>query len=262
MTKWYCILFSIFVVSGHSFAQNRLTLISDLDDTIKQTNISNKLHAVCNGLLSYKSFGGMAALYRELTETLFIVSGKPESLREKANAFVAQNGFVAEKIYMRTSLFADLKVSKIKALKGVIEKADGDVVLIGDDTQMDPEIMSELREQYPSKIVAVYIRAVNYRTLPKGGRRFFHPYEIAVEQWHEGRLSTSALLRLASLMITEMRNDSESYFPNYAYCPNSKGFLALKQAHASTDLAVKAATVTIEDLILQICEAKFEAGFL
>jgi hypothetical protein len=230
-----------------------ITIVSDLDDTIKQTNVKSKWSAVCNGLLSKRPFGGMATLYREVAERVFIVSGKAESLRGKVQDFLDQNQFSAEQIFLRSSFFADLGDFKTKALNQVLNITQGPVILIGDDTQLDPEIMSKVKSDRPDRVVAVYIRHVQNRTVPRNVVQFVHPFEIAVHEWSAGRISSSQLLSVARENIVEMREAPDLYFADFAHCPKTEKSFRFDPIWNSGDQSLIASAQTIIKLSLNFC---------
>jgi phosphatidate phosphatase APP1 len=244
--------FWLLLVQGLPRAE-ALTVVTDLDDTIKQTNVGSKFDAVCNGLLSIKPFGGMATLYKMMTSNLVIVSGKPENLRDKVEKFVSLNQFQQAEAFLRPSLFSDLADFKSGALENVLQREPGPFIFVGDDTQMDPEIMSKLKGRFGDKVLATYIRPIQFRKLPEGVSTFFHPFEIAANEWLAGRMSRSDLLKFARQTIVEMRSRPDLYYPKYAYCPSAKGFFNLKSVLESGDLAVERSAQTIIDMSVAYC---------
>lgn len=154
-------------------------IISDIDDTVLQTNAASLLAmAQATFLQNARTrlpFEGVAAFYRALQRgpgdtaqnPLFFVSSSPWNLYDFLEDFLTIQGIPAGPILLR-----DLGIDATKFIKsGHDHKLDkiGHVmttfpnlpfVLIGDSGQEDPEIYREAVQRYPGRIRAVYIRDV------------------------------------------------------------------------------------------------------
>jgi phosphatidate phosphatase APP1 len=152
-------------------------VISDLDDTVLQSEVTNFLRAARIVLLENARtrlpFAGVAGFYRALEEgpsgkagnPIFYVSSSPWNLYDVITDFLA-----IQKIPMGPVLLRDwdlgLSLLRNTAHKtGLIREIlttfpDLPFILIGDTTQEDPEIYAEIVNAFPSRILAVYIRNV------------------------------------------------------------------------------------------------------
>ncbi|MCB0745310.1 MAG: hypothetical protein KDC67_15480 [Ignavibacteriae bacterium] len=71
-----------------------VTIISDLDDTLKITNVLDRDEAIRNALYSKKAFSGFPDLLFEMqtyASDLYILSGSPSFLRRRVNSFLSHH---------------------------------------------------------------------------------------------------------------------------------------------------------------------------
>lgn len=164
-----------------------LSVISDIDDTIKVTNIPAGTAEVIRKTFfeDFVAAPCMAAMYEQLgTDTAFhYVSGGPWQLYQPLTDFLQapDTGYPHGSFHMknvRTNLsesesFADLwkllaggskevtfeqKVGQISTL--MAHFPDRSFVLIGDSGEKDPEVFAAIREQYGGQVQEIRIRDV------------------------------------------------------------------------------------------------------
>lgn len=184
-----------------------LLLISDLDDTIKISHTQSKLITVYRGLFRTSAFAGMAQLYHELLgfnpgSELLVVSSSPPQIRGKIDFFLSKNGFPLATLVLR-DWFRQTSIEKYKvsAILEIVEKASTPVLLIGDDTEHDPEVFAEVAKRFPSKVAARYLRRVKGRDLPDGSHGFFTAFEVACAELSAGRLGSQEVLRVGEAVL-------------------------------------------------------------
>lgn len=158
-------------------------VISDIDDTVLQTDATNLLRMARSVFLSNARtrlpFKGVAALYRALSQgasaseaganPLFYVSSSPWNLHDLLTEFFALNGIPLGPIFLRNwgiskdeLLPTQHRGHKLAAIRQVIERYPQlPFILIGDSGQEDPEIYREIVQLYPGRIHAIYIRNVS-----------------------------------------------------------------------------------------------------
>lgn len=156
-------------------------VISDIDDTVLQTDATNLLRMARSVFLSNARtrlpFKGVAALYRALSQgstessanPLFYVSSSPWNLHDLLVEFFALNGIPRGPIFLRDwgiskdeLLPTQHRGHKLSAIRQVIERyPELPFILIGDSGQEDPEIYREIVQLYPGRIHAIYIRNVS-----------------------------------------------------------------------------------------------------
>jgi hypothetical protein len=240
---WILLLLS--TVKAHA-----VTLISDLDDTIKHTWVGNKRESIKNGLFSKIPFGGMAALYSEISNRFIVVSGSPVILNPLVRNFLSDANFPAGELILRNYLWENIEKYKLRALGKIIAKTKDAVILVGDDTEKDPEIYLQIQKRFPAKVAAIYIRRVSGRHLPFGVNGFFHPFEIAVNEWSFGRLSEFQLMALADDIALEFSVAPRLYFPKHVTCPQLDSLFQFDAALGSVIPDIRtAAQAVIADTI-------------
>ncbi|MGI9140189.1 MAG: App1 family protein [Gemmatimonadaceae bacterium] len=155
-------------------------VISDLDDTVIQSNITNFLQAARTLMLGNARtrlpFPGVAALYQALERggdggrqnPLFYVSSSPWNIYDIIADFIDMQGIPRGPIMLRDW---DLELTALSArrLRGHKEPLIREIldsypslpfILVGDNGQKDPEIYRSILDHYPGRILAIYIRNV------------------------------------------------------------------------------------------------------
>ncbi|HEU4681397.1 MAG TPA: phosphatase domain-containing protein [Gemmatimonadales bacterium] len=152
-------------------------VISDMDDTVVQSQVTNFLRAARIVLLENARtrlpFPGVAAFYRALQDgpsgngrnPIFYVSSSPWNLYDVISDFLDAQGIPAGPLLLRDW---DLSRSLLKNAGHKTEVITEILatypflpfILVGDSGQEDPEIYAELVAAYPRRILAVYIRNV------------------------------------------------------------------------------------------------------
>lgn len=165
------------VVTGeiHLLSEAGLSVISDLDDTIKVSDVRDRRELLRNTLCRpFKSVDGMAAVYRAWATNrgaqFHYVSASPWQLYLPLAEFVQSNGFPAGSFHLRNcrvkdGTFLELFKSPEGYKPGVIEPMlkrlpDRRFVLVGDSGESDPEIYAALARKYPRQIVRILLRDV------------------------------------------------------------------------------------------------------
>jgi hypothetical protein len=163
--------------SGHIFPLEAegLSVISDIDDTIKITEVRNKSATLRNTFLrEFQAVPGMAEFYQQLARSnhaaFHYISASPWQLYEPLAALVASNDFPAgtfelKEFRWKSRKFFNLFASPEKYKPGVIEPLlkqfpKRKFILIGDSGERDPEIYGALARKFPTQIIQIYIRDV------------------------------------------------------------------------------------------------------
>jgi len=155
-------------------------VISDLDDTVLQSEVTSFLRAARLVLLENARtrlpFAGVAAFYQALQEgtdrgsrnPIFYVSSSPWNLYDVIDGFLEAERIPAGPLMLRDW---DLGPSllqhaghKTRVIREIMETFPAlPFILIGDSAQEDPEIYADLVADHPDRILAVYIRNVEPR---------------------------------------------------------------------------------------------------
>ena len=155
-------------------------VISDLDDTVIQSRITSFLQAVRTVMLGNARtrlpFPGVAAFYQALERggdgkrqnPIFYVSSSPWNIHDVIAEFMDIQRIPTGPIHLRdwdVDLDAltshRLKRHKEPIIREILELYPWlPFILIGDDSQKDPEIYRSIIDQFPGRILAIYIRNV------------------------------------------------------------------------------------------------------
>lgn len=155
-------------------------VISDIDDTVIVTNVTDKLMMVLTvALLDERTrlpFKGVSGFYRALQNgksgsdgnPIFYVSSSPWNLYEPLIEFMKIHNIPLGPVFLKDwgdhSIFSlsshhEHKMGKIRAVLDLYR--DLPFILIGDSGEQDPEIYRKVVKEYPSRIRVIYIRNIN-----------------------------------------------------------------------------------------------------
>ncbi len=158
-----------------------LGIISDVDDTVVVSEVEDLSrllrHSLLENHLQRLPVPGVAEFYHAIlarnalpeTAPVMYLTAAPRQLVPTIRSFLEHNRFptgviVAKKITDGAGGDPLLDQERYKLAR--IERILADLpaarfVLVGDDGERDPEVFRAIRERYPSRIEAVYIRRVN-----------------------------------------------------------------------------------------------------
>lgn len=154
-------------------------IISDIDDTVVKTTATSLLAMAKNTFLhnahSRLPFAGVSEFYKSLqlgrngkrNNPFFYVSSSPWNLYDLLVDFLDLNDIPEGPLLLRdfgldkNKESADHMGHKFKEIKNILLAYPHlKFVLIGDSGQEDPKIYHEVVEQFPGRILAIYIRDV------------------------------------------------------------------------------------------------------
>ncbi len=196
-----------FVGQIYLVEESGISVISDVDDTIKITQVQDR-----NGLLRrtflepFQPVPGMAEAYRAWADKtgarFHYVSASPWQLLLPLSEFVNSNGFPAGTFHLKKfrwkdesflSLFESPEDYKLAVIEPLLQQYPRrQFVLVGDGGERDPEIYATLARRYPQQVARIVIRDVGdgssdwqeryqrvFQSLPPGLWRVFRaPAEI------------------------------------------------------------------------------------
>jgi phosphatidate phosphatase APP1 len=156
-----------------------ISLISDIDDTVKISEVLDKKRLMDRTF--YQNFAaveGMADLYRQLEARgipLHFVSSSPWHLYAPLAEFFETSGFPAFTVSLKTirlkdssilDLFKGGDVTKPRQIEPLLESfPERRFLLVGDSGEQDPEVYRAMMRKYPQQIIATYIRNVSGATV-------------------------------------------------------------------------------------------------
>jgi len=159
----------------------RFGVISDIDDTVVETDVANVLRMLRLILLTNAHtrppFPGVAAFYRALhegavgatTNPLFYVSSSPWNFYDLLTEVFELHEIPVGPLFLKDyGLARDLLLSrghmehKIGAIDHIFSTHPQlRFVLVGDSGQEDPEVYREAARRHPGRVEAIYIRDVS-----------------------------------------------------------------------------------------------------
>lgn len=161
----------LFRGAAHIVPPGARIIVSDIDDTIKLSDVRNKNELLKNTFLRpYKPAPGMSALYRQFAASgafFFYVSASPWQLYPELKGFASMAGYpdgVYRMKYFRLkdtdffNLFQKPFEYKTETIEPILKALPGhSFILIGDSGEKDPEAYAGLAKKYP-QIERVLIR--------------------------------------------------------------------------------------------------------
>lgn len=155
-----------------------LSIISDVDDTIKHSNVPNRKDLFLNTFSrSFRPVPGMAPLYQSLVArgiAFHYVSGSPWQLYDPLREFIRAEGYPNGSFHLKRFRLRDsarkLRLTPQLAHKqAVIEPLlrafpGRRFILIGDSGEQDPEIYAHFLRTRPQQIQQVLIRGIRGET--------------------------------------------------------------------------------------------------
>ena len=159
----------------------RFGIISDIDDTVVQSDVANLLRLLRLVLLTNAHarppFPGVAAFYRALhagvggasDNPIFYVSSSPWNFYDLLMEILEVHDLPAGPLFLKDyGLAPDLLLArgheehKLGAIETILAAHPGlRFILVGDSGQRDPEIYSEVVQRHPNRVETIYIRDVS-----------------------------------------------------------------------------------------------------
>jgi len=151
-----------------------LSIVSDIDDTIKISQVLDKGELLRNTFLrSYQAVPGLAALYQHWQSQAAVfhyVSASPWQLYRPLREFMEQTGYPLGSFHLRYfrwidetafTLLENSSGHKTSAIETLLARyPQRRFILIGDAGEHDPEVYGALANRFPAQIEAILIRAI------------------------------------------------------------------------------------------------------
>lgn len=177
------------------------SVISDIDDTLKETHATNRRQLLLNTFLNpFSSIPGMASLFRTWAlsgAAVHYVSASPWQLFGPLREFLAAEGFPDGSFDLRSiklegtgtlRLLLGGKRDKRKSVKNILRWfPHRKFLLIGDSGERDPEIYGWAARKFPDQVEMICIRHLQplkrkrlraaFHDIPKSKIRLFHDAE-------------------------------------------------------------------------------------
>lgn len=176
-----------------------ISLVSDIDDTIKITNVLDRREMLANTFLRpYRAVPGMAEAYRRFAEqgvAFHYVSASPLPLLGALSELSSREGFPRGSLALRPFRWTDgsaielldpSETYKTEAIATIIESFERRAfVLVGDTGERDPEIYAALARRFPDRVRSIWLRDPVAGGTPGVQARLDAAYEgLPPSLWH------------------------------------------------------------------------------
>lgn len=160
-----------------------LSVISDIDDTIKDSQVVDRRELLANTFLrTFRGVPGMADLYQQWADqgTAFhYVSSSPWQLYPALQALTTHLGFPSGTMHLRNFRLRDQLLKRLiirrsgkatEIRKLLLAMPQRKFLLVGDSGEKDPRIYQKICREFPGRIEGVFIRNMPHRRLDAESR--------------------------------------------------------------------------------------------
>ena len=158
----------------HLYQRRGVSVISDIDDTIKDSDVGDRRKLLANTFLKeFRTVPGMSSVYQDWSThgaSFHYVSSSPWQLFESLHQMHFDHGFPLGTMHLRNFRLRDQFLRKVmirrqgkaSAIKLLIKSMPGrDFVLVGDSGEKDASIYAKVCRKYPDRVKGVFIRNLN-----------------------------------------------------------------------------------------------------
>ncbi|HXH31207.1 MAG TPA: phosphatase domain-containing protein [Bacteriovoracaceae bacterium] len=216
-------ILSLLVLISLSSVEASISIVSDLDDTIKITNSGQQVDRTINAFFTGQVFTGIPEFYqgtRAYAGAVHVVSASPTVLRSKILTTLHKKNIKIDSLTLKSLVSRETKlVYKVKAITKIMEASSDDFILIGDDVGQDPEVYDALLQLYPNRILGSYIHVINGRKIPESSVPYYSTFDLLLREYAAGRMAKEAVEKGVELLKKESK--MELIFPFFAQCPKT-----------------------------------------
>ena len=259
------LILSIAATAHADEVAQKFLVVSDIDDTIKITDVLSIGRALKNGLFGQRTFTGMSELYQELEKNgqaaatpagsmnppIVYMSGSPPPLKgEIRDMLVEDHHFPDGRFMLRDWIKTkDVYSFKTAGFKALALEVSMPFVALGDDTEKDPEVLTEFATAHPGRAAALYIHRVTGRAIPAGATEFYTAFDVALMEFEAGRLNAEQVARVGNTILAS--KDPRYLFPDFTQCPEDLTYDDTPKV--SQDPALMALKEKVADYIRHYC---------
>lgn len=220
--------------------QAKTLVISDIDDTIKVSNVLSKSRATGSFFDDDSRFVGMAEIYQALQNQIpdsefHYVSLAPKVLmREQHSDFIEENGFPFTALHMNSGIKQDPELKQKVIRQLLIDKKPDLVIYFGDNGQFDTIVYDQMVREFPSIPAVTYIReayskkGLSQHPTMAGQIGFVTSVEVTLDLISKRILPLSTYLPIQNIVYDRLLEDdgSENFgpmvFPKWQDCRDFK----------------------------------------
>ncbi|MEX2025866.1 MAG: App1 family protein, partial [Pirellulaceae bacterium] len=159
----------------HLIPPQGVSIISDIDDTLKHSDVASRHTLLANTFLhEYQPIAGMAEQFQRWADAgaaFHYVSSSPWQLYRHLSSHLAEEGFPEGTFHLRAFRLRDhllrrllllRRSGKAAVIKGILRTFPRrKFVLVGDSGEADPEIYASLGRRFPQQVARILIREVD-----------------------------------------------------------------------------------------------------
>jgi len=190
-----------------------LSVISDIDDTIKFSNVADKSELLANTFLRpFRPIEGMAEVFQKLAardSSFHYISATPWQMIATVSRFLGEHGFPEGSIHLRKFALKDVTFlkkifpahkKKRKVIENLMERfPDRRFLLFGDTGEKDPEMYGEIARRYPDQVLGICVR--NVTPDPPDSLRYRRAFaQVPTKKW----TVFEDAMRLESIVLPEL----------------------------------------------------------
>ncbi len=154
--------------------EDGISVISDIDDTVKTSDVLNKRELIKNTFLRpFEAVPGMPQAYQRWADqgaVFHYVSSSPWQLYPFLTEFLDDTGLPGGSLHLKQfrvkdqsffDLFASSMTTKVPTISRLVKQyPKRRFVLVGDSGEHDPEVYAEIYRQHPDQVAHIFIRNV------------------------------------------------------------------------------------------------------
>ena len=220
------VLFLLAMIFTHRLlgAEPQPYIISGFDDVLRQAENTSLVKAAFKILEDDKGFSGMPQLYQaisnqEVFPQFVLVSAISNWFDSRIDRFLTTSHYPSNRRYLRNWLtewsIESFKIEKIRLILN--QKIDRKFIIIFDNSEASLKLAAEIQGQFSKNAVAIYLRQVQNKKIPAEAMGFYTAFDIALNEFKHGRLSTENVLKIGQTILNEQ--DINAIIPTYASCP-------------------------------------------
>jgi len=151
-----------------------ISVISDIDDTIKDSNVLDKKKLLIKTFLKeFQAVKGMSEIYRHWQTKGYqfhYVSSSPWQLYPALSEFIDKESYPRGSMHLKLirvkdqsilNLFATPEEGKVPTITKLLTNyPERRFILVGDSGERDANIYADIAKRYPGRIIKIYIRDV------------------------------------------------------------------------------------------------------
>jgi len=159
--------------------QTGLSVISDIDDTIKHSQVGDRQSLLRNTFLNpFEAIPGMPEVYRAWAErgaAFHYVSSSPWQLYQALQELMEVAGFPPGSFHLRNIRLRDPSILRLlfarrsgkgRVIRSIVKMfPHREFILVGDSGERDPETYGQVARAFPGQIRRILIRQVEGRSL-------------------------------------------------------------------------------------------------